>query len=332
MAASNLWILRCPVEERPRALEVLYQGLERRVRAALVAEALEDARAGRVDLSGLWIARKPGWGTAEKLVGAILTQSLSGRAAAVWPPQAAASPWNRADVAEALVKGALAGLRDSGVAIAQAVLDMESDPRGAIDLARGGMPRVTDLVYMRRDTRVPPSPPARPPTPRTTLDWRGVEEAGDAVLRAVLTASYQGSLDMPEIEGARSLDDILEGHRGPTFENPERWRLGFLPGESEAVAALLLAAAADRDAWEVVYLGLAPRGRGRGLGDQAVTHALSLARPHAKAIELAVDARNAPAVGLYRRTGFVPFERRAVHLTVLARTAVMPNAGAPPLP
>jgi len=332
MAGSNLWILRCPAEERPRALEVLYQGLERRVRAALVAEALEDARAGRVDLSGLWIARKPGWTAAEKLVGAILTQSLAGRAAAVWPPQATASPWNRSEVAAALVRGALAGLRDSGVAIAQAVLDAESDPRGAVDLARGGMPRVTDLVYMRRGTAAPPLTPSRPPTPQTTLSWRGVEEVGEPALRAVLTASYQGSLDMPEIEGARSLDDILEGHRGPTFQNPERWRLGFLPGESEATAALLLSAAADRDAWEVVYLGLAPRGRGRGLGEQAVAHALALARPHARAIELAVDARNGPAVRLYRRTGFVPFERRAVHLAVLARAAVRPGAGGLPLP
>jgi ribosomal protein S18 acetylase RimI-like enzyme len=264
-------------------------------------------------------------------VGAILTQSLAGRAAAVWPPQAAASPWNRADVASALVRGALAGLRDSGIAIAQAVLDFEGDPRGALDLTRGGMPHVTDLVYMRRETANPPCTPNQP-TPQATLHWRGLEEAGEPALRAVLSASYQGSLDMPEIEGARSLDDILEGHRGPSFLNPERWRLGFLPDETEAVAALLLSAAADRDAWEVVYLGLAPRGRGRGLGEQAVAHALALAKPHVGAIELAVDARNAPAVRLYRRTGFVPFERRAVHLAVLARAAVTTNAGAPPLP
>ncbi|MDG3007818.1 GNAT family N-acetyltransferase [Paludisphaera mucosa] len=331
MAASNLQILRCPAGDRGPALEVLYQGLERRVRSALVAQALEDDRTGRVDLSGLWIARKAGWGSSPRLVGALLTQVLPGRAAAVWAPQTTAV-WNRPEVAAALVRGALDALRGDGVAIAQAVLDESADPRGGPDLARGGMPRVTELVYLRRETATPLAAPRRPAAAR--LAWRGLDEVGEPALRDALEATYAGSLDMPEIEGARSIDEVLEGHRGAAGHHPDRWRLGFAPDDPEAVAVLLLAASPDRDAWEVVYLGLRPRARGRGFGAQAVAHALEAARPHAEAIELAVDARNDPAVRLYRATGFVPFDRRAVHLAVLSRGGLRadgPGPG-PPLP
>jgi ribosomal protein S18 acetylase RimI-like enzyme len=243
-----------------------------------------------------------------------LTQALPGRATAVWIPQTAAI-WDRAEVAAALVRGTLAGLRDSGVAIAQAVFRPAADPRGAADLERGGMPHVTDLIYLRRTTFAPP--PSRPSLVR--LDWRGADEIGERALYEALEATYAGSLDMPEIEAARSIDEVLEGHRGAPGYRPGLWRLGTVAGEPEAAAVLLLAAPSDRDAWEVIYLGLTPVARGRGLGVQAVAHALELARPSVAAIELAVDARNVPADRLYRATGFVPFDRRAVHLAVLSR-------------
>jgi ribosomal protein S18 acetylase RimI-like enzyme len=48
-----------------------------------------------------------------------------------------------------------------------------------------------------------------------------------------------------------------------------------------------------------------------------IHHALELTRPRAPLHELAVDLRNTPAVRLYRSTGFVPRDRRAVHLAIL---------------
>ncbi|WP_337177409.1 GNAT family N-acetyltransferase [Paludisphaera sp.] len=311
MASSDLQIERCPEQDRAPAMEIVYRDLGRRMREALAKEAFADHRAGRVDLSGLWVARR---GAGGKLVGAILTQALAGRATALWPPRTTAI-WDRAEVAATLVRGTLEGLREGGVAIAQAVLHAAADPRGAADLARGGMPHVTDLIYLRRPTAAPP--PSRPATVR--FDWRGVDEAGDRALRDVLKATYAGSLDMPEIEGARSLDDVLEGHQGAPGHRPGLWRVGTVPGEPDAAAVLLMAATPGRDAWEVIYLGLTPAARGRGLGVQAVAHALELARPEAAAVELAVDARNTPAAKLYRATGFVPIDRRAVHLAVLSR-------------
>jgi ribosomal protein S18 acetylase RimI-like enzyme len=135
--------------------------------------------------------------------------------------------------------------------------------------------------------------------------------------RSVLQATYYGSLDMPELEGVRSLDEILLGHRSAGRFVAERWQLGHLPGEPEAAAVLLMAEIPGRNVWEIIYLGLTPPARGRGLGREALQHALKLAQPHVPWVELAVDLRNKPATRLYHSSGFVVRDRRAVHLAIL---------------
>src|SRR5208337_2696888 len=112
---------------------------------------------------------------------------------------------------------------------------------------------------------------------------------------------YTSSLDMPELEGVRSLADIIEGHRSTGRFVPERWRLGQVPGDPDRA---------------VVLLGLTVSARGCGLGLAAIAHALDLARPHVSRLELAVDTRNLPALRLYESAGFVSFDRRSVHLVV----------------
>ncbi|APW61878.1 GNAT family N-acetyltransferase [Paludisphaera borealis] len=315
MVVPGLQVLPCPLEDRRPALEVLYQNLPRALRGSLIAEILNDGDRGLVDLSGLWIARRRGWGlTANgpgRIVAALMTQGLNGRAAAIWAPEVRPS-WRRAEIAAQLVHEALEAYKARGFAIAQAVLDESSSPRNAADLARGGMPRITDLLYLHRDTATPLIPAE---TDRR-LAWQGLGEVDDDDFRRVVEATYAGSLDMPELEGARTLDDTLDGHRGAGRFVPEQWLLGRVPGRPDEAAVLMLAAAIDREAWEVVYLGLTPEARGHGLGTQAIAHALDLARPHAGSLELAVDVRNRPAVKLYGRTGFVPHDRRAVHLAV----------------
>ena len=146
----------------------------------------------------------------------------------------------------------------------------------------------------------------------------------ESEFRSVLQATYVGSLDMPELEGARALDDILESHRAAGRFVAERWQLGRIPGKPEAAAVLLMAEVPGRDVWEVIYLGLTPAARGRGLGRAVLEHALGLARTRVPWLELAVDLRNTPALRLYEATGFVARDRRAVHLVIFPTTSTLP--------
>jgi mycothiol synthase len=215
-----------------------------------------------------------------------------------------------------LIRGALDHLRARGFRIAQALVDTSAPRTAANDLTRGGLPRITVLTYMHRDTSRPIGLTlGRPRAP--SFDWRPYGPETEAEFREVLQATYAGSLDMPELEGIRSLDDVLASHQAAGRFDPSRWRVGALPGEPRAAAILLLSEVPDRPAWEIAYLGLTPPARGRGLGKSALSYALNLARPNVPRLELAVDDRNHPARHLYDVSGFTPFDRRMVHLSIL---------------
>ena len=314
-------IVLCPPEARAAALEVLYRRVPEALRYRLIVEVQDEAARGELDLSGLWVARE----RAGRIVGALLTQPLAGKAAAVWAPEVKPS-WRRPALASGLLQTALADLKGRGFRLAQAVLDESAGLRAARDLTRGGMPRVTELLYLERDTALPLStggeePPradaAERPLASPYFEWQPFEPALEAEFRSVLQATYLGSLDMPELEGARSLDDIMESHRAAGRFVAERWCLGRIPGKPETASVLLMAEIPGRDVWEVIYLGLTPAARGRGLGRAVLQHALALARTHVPRLELAVDCRNTPATRLYHSTGFVARDRRAVHLAIL---------------
>lgn len=306
------------------------------MRPYLIAEVLDEAERGLVDLSSLWIAIR-GKASAKstqvldstsissfeevsgRIIGAMLTQPLTPRAAAVWAPEVRPS-WRRGATAAALVRAALDDVRARGFRLAQAVFDESASVHGSLDLSRGGFPRVTELVYMERPTAAvcPSSSSSARPSTRPPWNWSPFCDATEADFRAVMQATYRESLDMPELGGSRSLDDIIADHRAGGRYEPARWRLGRIAGDPDAAAVLMLAAidAPEADAWEVVYLGLTPAARGRGLGRSVIAHALELAGPGAARLELAVDVRNLPALRLYESTGFTVIDRRVVHLAV----------------
>ncbi|WP_169978028.1 GNAT family N-acetyltransferase [Tautonia rosea] len=317
--ARELGIGLCPPDDRAEALAVLYHRLSASTRANMIVELLRQEARGQLDLSGLWIASRK-----RRIVGAMLTQTLAGRAIAIWPPVIARS-WGAASLASSMVREALRVSEAQGIRLAQALVEDNAPKQTALDLARGGLAYVTDLLYLGRPTHdVLPIPPGVPP-----LEWRGYTPDRHDRFARMLERSYQGSLDMPELAGLRSLDDVLQGHLARGSFDPDRWRLGWLEGQTEPVAVLLLLAGSE-STWEVSYLGLAPEARGRGLGRRVLAHALELTRPHAHRLELAVDVRNLPADRLYQRCGFHAFVRRRVHLAVLGRRGPE-GAGSPPL-
>ena len=297
----------CPEADRPFALSVLYRRMPEILRPRLVADALAEADRGSLDLSGLWIAVKK-----SKIVGTLLTHALAGRAVAVWAPEIVPI-WRRRTVAVTLLKATLADVGRKGFLVAQALVD-HSSPRSARgDLSRAGMKRVTQLIYMARPTSLPLAIP--PSVPRFV--WRSFNPETEADFRAVLTQTYESSLDMPELEGVRSLDDVIAAHKAGGRFDPTRWKVGHLPGDPQSASVVLLTDQPERSLWEIAYLGVTPKARGRGLGRVALAHALELARPHSPRLVLAVDSRNKPAFRLYRNAGFLPFDRRAVHMRVL---------------
>jgi mycothiol synthase len=98
------------------------------------------------------------------------------------------------------------------------------------------------------------------------------------------------------------MEDVLAGHKASGEFDAGLWMLLY---EGDAPrGALLLSRAQPADALELVYLGLAPEARGRGLGDLMMRQALAAtAASGAGRLSLAVDSNNVPALKLYYRHG-----------------------------
>jgi GNAT superfamily N-acetyltransferase len=80
------------------------------------------------------------------------------------------------------------------------------------------------------------------------------------------------------------------------------------------------------EAMELVYLGLTPHARGRGLGDLLVRQALAAtAASCVSKLSLAVDSANRPALALYHRHGFQQVGHKLAMMRMLQPRNIQPE-------
>lgn len=135
-------------------------------------------------------------------------------------------------------------------------------------------------------------------------------------LELALDGSYNDTLDCPELCGLRPTRDVIASHMATGSFDPKRWWLLHVNGEP--AGCCLLNHCPSTASVELVYLGLAPRARGMGVGIRLLEHALAhLDVKGVREITCAVDTRNEPALKLYRSLGFRPFSARVgfVHVS-----------------
>ncbi|MCA9235009.1 MAG: GNAT family N-acetyltransferase [Planctomycetales bacterium] len=281
----------CPPELLKAALRVLHDGVAETDRAGLI-QSLDGAKPG--DFAGLFVAVEE-----TQVAAAAWVQPLTGNMAAVWPPDGA-NPH-----ATAVLARAAQFVDDRGFGVAQAIVGLADAPTGAA-LVAAGFPQLAELAYLFAEA-----------TPQSddggaALTFRG--RAGDDPQRlgALLKRTYVASRDVPALEGARDMADVLASYRAQGEHLAAHWYRIECDGVD--AAALLLAAHADCGNWELVYVGVAPEFRGRGWGVQIVRRALALAAAGgAERLVLAVDADNEPAQAMYAAAGFAQWDRRRVY-------------------
>jgi len=199
------------------------------------------------------------------------------------------------------------------LALVQALLD----PRFVVEitaLRRAGFRSLATLASMERplvrSARGQESAPAAPLPAGVALEPYDDSPAAQRSLAALLEATYVDTLDCPGLAGLRHSSEVLEGHRRAGRFDPTLWTL-LRVGDSLA-GALLLNATPHLQAIELVYLGLTPAARGRGLGRLLINRALAIANERrVRSVMLAVDQENAPALRLYRAAGFRRLAQRS---------------------
>ena len=113
-------------------------------------------------------------------------------------------------------------------------------------------------------------------------------------------------------------DELLAGFSAPTAG--EHFELVY--HADEPIGVVISANGSEPDTVELAYLGVVPSARGRGIGTELLAGALrAIHSARIPVVTVSVDARNEPALRLYRRHGFTETGQSEVWLADLARDA-----------
>lgn len=166
---------------------------------------------------------------------------------------------------------------------------------------------IADLAYLSR-----PRPGPEFSAPRA---WdagvvvRGWRPGDDEHIAIALERTYEGTLDCPDLCGLRDPADVVASHRATGVFDPNLWWLVEFEGRCEGV--MLFNPCPAQSMVELVYLGLAPVLRGRGLARRLMEMGLErISGRTEREVSCAVDLRNEPALRLYTSLGFRESSRR----------------------
>lgn len=291
-------------DEADLALELLLSTFSAAERRALAAELRGELRRDQGDAAGLFVQTHDG-----AVTGAALAQRHPGRTASIWRPRFASESTDA--MGSALVATCADWLAGANVTLAQSLLEIE-DAQAARWFEAAGFSRIARLAYLVCDLNEP--------TPADTqLEFTPLEAAQRKLFADVIEESYRETLDCPALNGIRTMDDVLDGYRAIGAHRPEHWL--FVKADQEPVGCLILADHPASRQCELIYMGLIPAARGRGLGVPLLNEALRRAwLMERERLVLAVDLENAPALTLYLRAGFRAWDERDVYARVYGRT------------
>ncbi|MBL8763369.1 MAG: GNAT family N-acetyltransferase [Phycisphaerae bacterium] len=245
------------------------------------------------------------------------------------------SPDTEAEAAE-VVRAVCADLKSqligpaglSGQILAQVLLDVEPSSLSRV-FGVAGFSRLANLAYLRRSLPVRVTRPAGfkigtslgPGIDAITLAELGARggagPSADAIAAEAMERSYEATLDCPELCGMRRTSDVLALHKSVGEFDPNLWWIIFDRGE--ASGCMFLNRCAGMRAVELVYLGLAPALRGRGLARKLLEAGVeALAGGREVTLACAVDTRNTPARRLYESVGFRGYATRAAYIRTIS--------------
>lgn len=285
-------IERVKPDQRRAALAVLLTG---RVddRDPSVDQFLAFTGSQGLSLDDLWTM----W-DGNRMVASALVIAAAGRTAMMFLSPRAASAGG-VDPRGDLVRTAVAGRDPEAVRMIQCLLDpgQHLEKRALI---AGGFHELATLLYLQRTADMPPCELEVGGLGLTVRHWSDGHRSRFA---QAIAESYVDTLDCPGLIGVRPIEDVIEGHRKTGLFHPDFWFV--LHHDDEPAAVLLVNEVAQHGAHELVYLGVCPAWRGRGLGKRLLRHALGLTQRAGSArMLLAVDEANKPALRLYRSMGF----------------------------
>lgn len=275
---------------------------------ARAAHAINRKGASNAEL--LLAVRRAGGGFASA---ALLTRSPGKTAMLVVAPAQTSAD---REAGARLIRTAISCAGQLNAALVQALVEPAKTDELTM-FASGGMSQIGVLSYLeRRPFRGPDPSSDLPPAGVCVRPWREDERE---TLERLLDATYIDSLDCPGLAQMRCTEDILDGHLQTGVFDPNSWSI--LERNGTPCGLSLMSEIPTSNCVELVYFGLAPEARGRGLGGYLLDTSLCLVQTKRdRTIALACDERNQPAMRLYRSRGFVERLRRVALVARVERS------------
>jgi len=193
-----------------------------------------------------------------------------------------------------------------GARILQVLIETDDHSRRELCLACG-FSSLTNLIYLYRSRQRSPlviDPPKN-------IRWVPYDDSSHEMFKQVIAQTYQDSLDCPELENMRDMEDVICAHKASGEFDQKLWNVLLLNGQPAGV--LLLSPLRNGDMMELTYMGLGREYRGQKFGLVLLSKAMQDVDQTALAgLTLAVDQRNHPAHQLYLRFGFTELFWRSV--------------------
>jgi len=291
-------------EELTTALRLVFRHSPADEREARVGNALHLVRRGELDTKGILVLRELG-----AIRGALICLPVPGASALFWPPQVRAGR-DQQQHEDRLIHFAIDWLQRQGAKLGQSLLRPE-EAILATPLERNGFQHITSLWYLRHALNLT----TEILLAAERLTYESYAMGDRQLFQRTLMRTYEGTLDCPEVNGVRSVEEIIEGHQAQGVHDPAIWWLALDQGQPAGV--LLLTDTPDCNAWDVSYVGVVPEARRRGHGREMMVKALrEAARAETSQLTLSIDTRNQLAWELYRQLHFEPFDQREVYLAI----------------
>ena len=273
-----------PLEEQPTRVE----------------DALRSADQGGLNLKGLLLARED-----DLPVGAALMMNQADSVALVWPPVVSNQVADAPAVEQALMARLCEGIESSGAKLAQALINAD-DVSETVLLQSYGFAHSADLFFMAR--HLSPEDSVQRDQDHGMDSDESLPEMFDVSnadrFAATVELTYRESLDCQFLNGLRTGMDAVASHRLSGQFDPQFWRL-YSEGSIDA-GVLMMNPHPDQNGMELVYLGVVPEFRGRGLGRRMLAEGIRTAAMSGQSmVFLAVDCGNTYANELYSEFGFV---------------------------
>jgi ribosomal protein S18 acetylase RimI-like enzyme len=290
------------------SLEILWATIEPELRKQKVASTLIEAISHPDLLEGLFVCRFD-----TDVVGAVLVTQHAGRYAVICKPSFPLTQHSDTyrDCCTSLIQQAANWAHQNGSDLIQCLLEPnELDAKACFENA--GFQPFTSIEYLGLDLADHPTAAGLPENREFPDNFELAQIAPQTNRQRwadILSQTYVATLDCAFLHRRRQMSDVIDGYINTGDRGTDDWYI--LTHKNLDAGCLILAEHSASNQTELVYFGVAPEQRGKGLGKNIVNNAIQIAAENGSSrLVLAVDQANQPAKDIYQRFGFSKWERR----------------------